>query len=148
SVRLAKAPPGTATATWPGSSAKPLSAPPEPIPSSANATADRPPPRQEQSQRRRRPLPPGDLLEPALRSRSPLPRPRPRLLRHPHQQQPPDAHPPAPTLGPRLQGHPRTRRITPPPPRTRLRRVLPLPSTHDFRISHSSVVSQPYECSK
>ena len=50
-----------------------------------------------------------------------------RLLRHPHQPRTPQAQPHPPARGPRLQGHPRTRRLTTAPPAqlAALRRALP-----------------------
>ena len=56
----------------------------------------------------------------------PLHRPRPRLLRRPHQPQPQDTQPRPPARSPRLQSHPRTRRLTAsgPAPLT-LRQKLP-----------------------
>jgi len=66
-VRRAPAPPATATATWPGSWARPPSGPAGPIRSGRTLPAHRPTPRQEESRRRGRPFHPGDRLVPATR---------------------------------------------------------------------------------
>jgi hypothetical protein len=64
--RKARAPPATATATWPGSSARQPSARPAPTPSWRAVPADRPPPRLPESHRGRGPLDPGHRLAPAV----------------------------------------------------------------------------------
>ena len=52
------------------------------------------------------------ISAPARRPRRPLRRPGQQLLRHPHQPRTPQARPHPPVRSPRLQGHPRTRRLT------------------------------------
>jgi hypothetical protein len=65
-----------------------------------------------ESHRRRPPDPPGHHLAPALRARSPLQRPWPRLIRSAHPSRAAQASSRPPARSPRLQGHPRTRRLT------------------------------------
>ena len=75
--------------------------------------AHRPPPRQEEGHRRRRPLHPGHRLAPAR----PTPRPAihdlgPDFYDNRDQPRPQEPQPHPPTRSPRLQSHPRTRRLT------------------------------------
>jgi len=74
--------------------------------------AHRAAPRQEEGDRRGGPVHPGHRLAAAGRPRRPLPRPGLGLLRHPRQRRPRQAQPHPPARGPRLQGHPPTRRLT------------------------------------
>ena len=108
--------PGTATGTWPAPSVTPSPGRGEPRPSSAPATADSPgdeAPRERESGRRRRPLGAGHHLAPAVRPRPRIRRPRRRLLRAANQRpRPQEARTHPPTRSARLQGQPRTRRLT------------------------------------
>src|ERR1035437_10256844 len=74
--------------------------------------AHRPTPRQQESHRRGRPFHSGHRLVPVARSRGGFPRPGLGLLRLTHQPRTQEAQPHPPTRSPRLQGHPRTRRLT------------------------------------
>ena len=88
----------------------------------------RPPPRQEEGRRRRRQIDPGHRLAPACLPRHALPRSL-RLLRPTRQHRRQAAQPHPPTRSPRLQGHPRTRSLTPP------RVAQSLPGHPHFRTS-------------
>jgi transposase len=75
----------------------------------------------------------------------PLPRPGLRLLRQPHQPRPQETQPHPPTRSTRLQGHPRTRRVTSSPPHhPEPHREPPewsrLPVPTHFRISTATAV--------
>ena len=137
----ARPPPATATPTWPGCWARPRCRRADQHLPGRTLPAPGQTPRHQEGHRRGWPLHPDHHLAPARRPHRPLPRSGRRLLRHPRQRRAQEAQPRPPARGARLQGHPRTHRLTSPIDAawTRLRCAAPgaaaCPRTIDFRIS-------------
>ena len=104
--------PGTATRISLGCSARPPSPPARPIPSLVNATGGSPVDAASNARSSRSAGPSWSSSGTCCPTRGPVPRPRRRLLRHPHRSRTRQAQPHPPARGPRLKGHPRTRRLT------------------------------------